>query len=244
MKIAQGVEVLELKANVMGQESTIYPTLIWDDQNVVLADAGFPGMLKQMAEAFRQAGVPCERLNKVILTHQDIDHVGGLPALLAQAGQKIEVLAHAVEKPYIEGTKPLLKWTAAKHSKMLASLPEEKRQQLVKAFANPPTAKIDVTVRDGEILPYCGGITVIATPGHTYGHICLYHQPSQTLIAGDALNAAAGKLQGPTPSAAVDLAEAYRSLQKLAGLNIKTVVCYHGGICQTKIKESLRDLVE
>lgn len=46
MKIANGVESLELKANVMGQQSVIYPTLIWDNNTAILVDAGFPGQLQ------------------------------------------------------------------------------------------------------------------------------------------------------------------------------------------------------
>jgi len=36
------------------------------------------------------------------------------------------------------------------------------------------TVNVDKTLEDGEELPFCGGITVIHTPGHTPGHICLY----------------------------------------------------------------------
>ena len=49
------------------------------------------------------------------------------------------------------------------------------------------TVGVDRIVEDGEELPFCGGITVIHTPGHTPGHICLYIGQNKTLIAGDAL---------------------------------------------------------
>ncbi|MHB8917725.1 MAG: MBL fold metallo-hydrolase [Desulfocucumaceae bacterium] len=64
--------------------------------------------------------------------------------------------------------------------------------------ANYQNLKADVgrTVADEEELPYCGGITVIHTPGHTPGHICLYHKQSRTLIAGDALFAEGGLRAG------------------------------------------------
>jgi len=68
-------------------------------------------------EAIR-AGVSFDRLNKAILTHQDIDHVGSLPAILANSQHKIEVYAHELEKPYIEGDKPLIKMDPARRAKM------------------------------------------------------------------------------------------------------------------------------
>jgi len=79
MKIANGVEALELTVNFIGRQTTIYPTLIWDEESAILVDAGFPGLEKQIHEAVEKAGVPFDRVNKIVLTHQDIDHVGSLP---------------------------------------------------------------------------------------------------------------------------------------------------------------------
>lgn len=38
MKIADGVEMLELSAVVMGEQNVVNPTLIWDDDDVILVD--------------------------------------------------------------------------------------------------------------------------------------------------------------------------------------------------------------
>jgi glyoxylase-like metal-dependent hydrolase (beta-lactamase superfamily II) len=244
MKIANGIEVLDLTVNIMGQSTTIYPTLIWDEESTILVDAGFPGMEPQIQEAFAKAGVPLNRLNKVILTHQDIDHVGSLPAILAKSQHKIEVFAHAVEKPYIEGDKPLIKMDSVRRAKMFENLPEEQRQRLVAVFSNPPKAKVDVTIEDGEELPYCGGIIIISTPGHTPGHICIYHKSSKTLVAGDALNIAEGQLIGPNPSATFDIDEAYKSLKKLAQYDIAALVCYHGGVYKENVQQRIAELSE
>jgi hypothetical protein len=54
---------------------------------------------------------------------------------------------------------------------VLESLPEEQRQKIQAMFGTPITAKVDKTIVDGEVLPYCGGITVIFTPGHTPGRV-------------------------------------------------------------------------
>ena len=145
MKIANGVEALVLTVNFMGRQMTIYPTLIWDEDVMILVDAGFPGLEQQIQEAIEKAGVSFDRLNKVILTHQDIDHVGSLPEILAKSQHKIDVLAHEIEKPYIEGDKPLIKSDSARRAKLFESMPEEQRKRLEAVFSNPPKAKVDIT---------------------------------------------------------------------------------------------------
>ena len=239
MKIAAGVEALELTVNLRGRQSTIYPTVFWDEESVILVDAGYPGLAEQLGEAIEKAGVPLEKLNKVILTHQDIDHIGSLPGILGNSQQKIEVLAHEAEKPYIQGDKPLIKAEAAKNLKLSETLSEEQRRQLQGIFSNPPKAPVDKTIADGEELPYCGGIIVIYTPGHTPGHICLYHKPSKTLVTGDALTANDGVLSGPNPSATHDMQEADKSVKKLAQYEIETIICYHGGVVSKEAQKQI-----
>jgi glyoxylase-like metal-dependent hydrolase (beta-lactamase superfamily II) len=243
MKITNGVEALELTVNLMGRETTIYPTMFWDNESVILVDAGFPGIEQQIRETIEKTGVRFDRLNKVIITHQDIDHVGGLPEILAKSDHKVEVLAHEVEKPYIQGDKPLIKAEAARKSKLFDSLPEEQRRKILAVFANPPKAMVDRTIEDGEELPYCGGIIVIHTPGHTPGHICLYHKPSKTLVTGDALTANEGQLSGPNPSATYNMDEANKSVKKLTQYDIENVICYHGGVFKENVQTELLQLV-
>ncbi len=242
MKIAQGIKAIELTVNVMARQSVIYPTLIWDDENVVLVDAGFPGMLPVIREGISGAGIDFGRLNKIIITHQDIDHIGSLSDILKASEHKIEVISHELEKPFIEGDKPLLKM--AKFRNMPQSMPEEFRSRFESMLKNPPKAPVDKTVVDGEELPFCGGIIVIFTPGHTTGHISLYHKNSKTLITGDALVAENGKLFGPRPSVADNIEAANKALQKFVSFDIKTVICYHGGVCSDNVNEQIAEIIK
>ena len=45
------------------------------------------------------------------------------------------------------------------------------RLRLQALYMNPPKAKVDHTLVDGQELSFFGGIQVIFTPGHTPGHI-------------------------------------------------------------------------
>ncbi|HET7580190.1 MAG TPA: MBL fold metallo-hydrolase [Bacillales bacterium] len=242
MRVADGVEALELTTQVMGNQMTIYPTLIWDQDTVILVDTGMPGQLDLIRKAMDQADVPFSKLDKVIITHQDIDHIGGLPEVLDASDHKVEVLAHQVDKPYIEGEKTPIKMNPERASKMLEKLPEEQRNQMKAMYENPPSAGVDTTVADGEKLPHCGGITVIFTPGHTPGHISLYLNESKTLVTGDALIAQDGKLIGLNEQATPDMETAVKSLKKFVPYDIETVICYHGGVCTGNVNEQIADL--
>jgi len=178
----------------------------------------------------------------VKFTHRDIDHIGSLPDILRESPHKVEVLSHEEEMPYIEGRKPLIIVDREHLSKMLASLPEEQHQQMEMLFANPPKASVDTAVADGEVLPYCGGITVIFTPGHTPGHICLSLNQSKTLITGDAFVAVDGEFRGPNPQATYDMDSALKSLKKLTHYDFETVICYHGGVYSDHANERLAEL--
>lgn len=220
MKIAENVELLELTMTPL--RTRIYPTLLWDQDNVILVDTGMEGQLGDVRAALASAGVSFDKLTKVILTHQDIDHIGGLPDIL-KAADEIEVLAHELDKPYIEGQKPLIK---------------------MRGRRTHPQAKVDVILRDGQVLPYCNGITVIFTPGHTPGHISLYHQASKTLIAGDALIAKKGKLLGPNAQFTPDMDAAVKSIYKFLDYDIETVICYHGGVVRKNIRQQIDGLIK
>lgn len=236
MKIAAGIAMLEISAVVMGKLDTIYPTLLWDHQSAILVDTGYPGQLPKFREALEQEDVSWDQLNHIIITHQDLDHIGSLANILADSTQTITVSANKLEQPYIQGEKQLLKITPEAIELAVASLPAEVPLEWRKAFRsaleNPPKAQVDNIIQNEQELPYCGGIIVIDTPGHTPGHISLYHKASKTLIAADALVVIDGQLQGPTSEHALDIRLAIQSLQKLESFDIQNVICYHGGLHQ------------
>ena len=235
MNISVGVAMLELKV----QNFILNPTLVWDEEMAILIDTGMPGQMEQIRIAMAEVGVAFDKLKTIILTHQDLDHIAGLPDIQNQSTQKIEVLSHNLDKPYIEGELPLIKTNPSRMTKEAwDTVPE----QLKPLYENPPKSKINKTLEDGEELPYCGGIRVISTPGHTPGHISLYLKQSKTLVAGDAMVCVNGQLRGPIPQTTLDMKAAMQSLSKFQNFDIQSVICYHGGLCNTNVDEQIRNL--
>ena len=103
MNVAPGVEALEIPAVIIGTKTLIYPTLIWDDKTTVLVDTGFPGQVSEFRRAIVGAGTSLEKIDKIIITHHDRDHIGSLRKILTELPQKASVLAHEKEKEYLEG---------------------------------------------------------------------------------------------------------------------------------------------
>ncbi len=66
-----------------------------------LVDTGVPAQHEAIA-AMAEAGVGVRDLRRIVLTHQDVDHVGSLHALAQASGAR--VLAHEVEAPFINGS--------------------------------------------------------------------------------------------------------------------------------------------
>jgi len=71
------------------------------------------------------------------------------------------------------------------------------------------------------------GLRVIATPGHTPGHVCVFDPAGSLLILGDAMNNI-DKLAGPNPQYTADMIQAHQSVKKLAKLKFERAVFGHG----------------
>lgn len=205
-----------------GGKWPLNPTLITSENAVILVDTGMPDSAKMIAAELEKHDLSIGQLTAIILTHQDIDHVGSLAKLL-EVNPNIEVFVHELERPYIEGDRPLVK-----------GLPSPLDAQFSEGYVAPTKPFIKRTLEGGEELDIADGLVTIHTPGHTEGHISLYHPDSKTLIAGDALVIRGPKLQGPNPMQTPDLDKAYQSIAKFAAYDIKRVICYHGGLYESE----------
>lgn len=235
MKINDALYVLPLHENGSTGPSTLNLSLILDEHHgPTLVDAGLPNRIEAIEQAMSEAGVRLTDLRRLVLTHQDLDHIGSAAAIVRASNA--QVIAHVADTPHIEGALP---WIKRPPPAVLETLPPEVRAG-IECGAEP--VHVDHQVQDDEVLE--GGLRVVFTPGHTPGHISLYLERDRILITGDALTANEGRVLPPLARATPDMPEAMRSVAKLAALDVQLLVAYHGGVVKDDVNAQLRGLLE
>jgi glyoxylase-like metal-dependent hydrolase (beta-lactamase superfamily II) len=80
-------------------------------------------------------------------------------------------------------------------------------------------------VKDGEEI---FGLQILATPGHTPGHISMLDPVGSLLVVGDAMGNVNHRLSGSNPQYTADMVQANQSVKKLAALTFAKAVFGHG----------------
>lgn len=226
MIIDKGIEMLTVRTPTKGQIRPVYLTLVHDGEKALLIDAGFPGQGEEIIEQINDSSISFDKVKQLIITHQDLDHIGSVNEL--KKHQALEVLAYTDEIKYIEGKVPPHK--LAKFENYGEDVPADQQstwESLKRGFAKART-DVNTPLYDKQTLDF--GLTVIHTPGHTEGHICLYHEPSKTLIAADLFFIDDGELRLPVSELNVSSTQLQKSLDRLKDYDIKQVITYHDGL--------------
>jgi glyoxylase-like metal-dependent hydrolase (beta-lactamase superfamily II) len=198
---------------------------ILEDDGVTLVDAGYAGSLPRLTKGLAELGRSLDQVRRVICTHGHPDHAGGARAL---ADQGIEILMHPAD-------------AANLHTDLPSAIRQPSRGRIFAAMTPPlPTF---TPMAGGDVLPVLGGLEVIHTPGHTPGSVCLYARESGLLFVGDALQRRFGRVSAASGLYSDDAAAARASLQRLVGLDVKTVIFSHYPPLVDEPKATLLDLV-
>jgi glyoxylase-like metal-dependent hydrolase (beta-lactamase superfamily II) len=174
-----------------------------------LIDCGYSGSMPRIAEAIEGVGRSMDELARVVCTHGHPDHAGGAREL-ALAG--VPILIHPADGARLSTT-----WRDA--------LRHPSRGRIFAAMTPEPPET--VPIRDGDVLPILGGLEVVHTPGHTPGSVCLYGRRDRVLFVGDTLQRRFGTVSFASSLYSDDIATARRSVQRLASLDVNTVVFSH-----------------
>lgn len=95
-------------------------------------------------------------------------------------------------------------------------------------------------VKDGDEV---FGLRIVATPGHTAGHVCVFDPVGGLLVSGDAAGSSGGAPVGPNPGFSSDIAEANRSLAKLSKERFEVMLPGHGEPITAGASASLAKLI-
>jgi glyoxylase-like metal-dependent hydrolase (beta-lactamase superfamily II) len=195
--------------------------LILETTGLTLIDAGLPGSHSKILRFLTQLGYAPKGLKRIIITHADIDHVGGLAGVETATGARI--FANAIEASAVAkgaSSRPL------KASNSLARFFYRLMDRLVKAAP----VRADEYLVEGHVLPVLGGLHVLETPGHTPGHISLYAPSVGILFCGDSIVAENNRLRGSRGSNTWDQDKADESVLKQAALGARIVCSGHGPV--------------
>lgn len=225
MKLAKNIALMPINREGMGSLNLV---LAWDDDFLVLIDAGLPGQTDEIIKAIENEGFQAKDLTHLIITHQDWDHIGCV-ADLQNLAPNLKIVTHADEAPYLDGRKVPIKLAA--RLEQYDTLPEDQRANADRwkdIYENFPITVAE-QVQDKQELSMCGGIEIVHVPGHTPGHIAVYFKESRIIVCGDAANIKDGQLIGSNPIHTHDMELADKSLEKIRKYDLSGIVSYHTG---------------
>lgn len=212
MEISNGIHMIP------GTIANIY--LIIETGGLTLIDSGLPSSVSKITNYLDLLGYSPGHIRHIIITHADDDHYGSLAKIKEISGARS--YTSAIE------AKAIKLGENSRHLRLNG--PKKYAYKALRWMVHARPCIIDQVLDDGNILPILGGLKVIATPGHTPGHISLYTSAHRTLFAGDSMRSHNGVLNVSRGINTWDEHEAHISVRKQAQLGARIVCVGHGPV--------------
>ncbi len=204
------------------------------EEEITLIDAGLRGSVPAIARAISKLGRSIEEVSLIIITHNHLDHIGGLPELRKISGARVAI--HRDDLNFRQKGLPYRGW--------LKAIMKAPFIPAVWPFAYATEKDVDIVLQGGEVLSPLGGLEVIHTPGHTPGGISLYSAAKKLIFIGDTINHRARDFSLAPPFVNSDNARLKQSVKRLAQLDFD-VLCYgHGRPLMENASARLRDWIK
>ncbi|PEA93606.1 MBL fold metallo-hydrolase [Bacillus cereus] len=219
---------LPIEFEFNGQKQCVYPSLIIVHNELTLVDTGYTSFLPLIENAILKHGYEMKNLKNIIITHYDDDHLGALYDFKVKYPQ-INIIASEIESNYISGDIKSERLVQAEE--MLERMPNEEKEfgkWFIQQLKNIKHISVDEKVHDGQMI-LNNECQIVATPGHTSGHISLYFPNLDCVITGDAAVQENSELVIANPNFCLDIEKAKQSLNRIKSFKAAEYYCYHGG---------------
>jgi glyoxylase-like metal-dependent hydrolase (beta-lactamase superfamily II) len=203
--------------------------LVGDPGRWILVDTGIRGFAPVIRRAAEEQFGPRARPSAIVLTHGHFDHSGNVNELAV--AWDVPVYAHTLELPYLTGRSeyPPSDPTVGGAIACMSRVFPRRAQSVVS----------ELFELEGARVPEIHGWRWIHTPGHTPGHVSLFRDDDNTLLAGDALATMdmdswseqalrTPKLCNPPAPLTYDWDASRLSVEKLALLEPLAIAAGHG----------------
>ncbi len=145
-----------------------------DDGDVTLIDAGSPNSVGDIESELESIGYSVDDIDRVLVTHFDVDHVGGISGLDLHSS----IYLMEPDASFLDGSR---KPSLINHKGLF--------QRVIDIWLTRPSGDVN-RLDNGEVI---GEFQVIHTPGHTPGHAVYIHEESGSVFLGDLVASENGK---------------------------------------------------
>lgn len=199
-------DIVEIYPNIyqiVGRNRAAHAYVVRGLRRHVLIDTGLPATAPHFEKCLADIGLRREDIRIVVLTHEHIDHAGGVPFF---AGSAV-IAAHR-----LAANKLVLKDEFALMNRAFDEVAGD--------------VEIDFLIDEGATIDLGNfELQILHTPGHCSGAVCIYEPNHRLLFSGDTIMAS-GVLGGVLGSG--NVSDYIHSLRRLASLRIDHLCPGHG----------------
>lgn len=183
MEVAEGIH--RISTPFAGRVNAVY--LLVGSRAALLVDTA----TKETAAAYiggytDRLALPADRVRYVLNTHSDWDHMAGNGQVRALFPRAV-FCAHELDRPMIEDVDRMI---TQRYGEFAEPHGHDETDESKDAVRNGSEAvPVDIGLTGGETIDLGSGwrVTVLHTPGHSWGSVSVYDPRSGTVIIGDAV---------------------------------------------------------
>jgi glyoxylase-like metal-dependent hydrolase (beta-lactamase superfamily II) len=198
--------------------------LLADGDGLTIIDTGLPYSQKRILEYIASLGRSARDIQRILITHADLDHYGCLAALQKASGACTYASGlEAASMAKGQSSRPVYRSIDTAFKRFMFAL----MSWMMKATP----IQVDEILTERQIVPVLGGLQVVETPGHSPGHLSYFLRSAGILFCGDSMRSDGKKgFRASRSRNDWDSSLAVASVRKQAELGAQIVCPGHGPV--------------